>query len=270
MASAKSTKSPAFQFYPMEFLGSSKVDVMSMTERGIYITLLSRCWDENGLPTDLHRLARYVRMKHEQFDRLWRGSPLHECFYERGGKLHNPRLDKERQKQAEYKRRQTDNGAKGGRPKGKPKEPVGYSGETQPKPKKTSSSLSSSLSPSLTKKERASTEQKPHTIKAFLTVYESLFSELAGTKPAITSRDAKIAKDTIEHHGEPKAYELLRAFFASSDPFIQKSGYGLNVFSGQINKLLMGERQSGVTLTTSKTAGNLDVMRRFIERGKSA
>lgn len=151
MASSKSTKSPAFQFYPRDFLSSAKVDAMPMTERGVYITLLARCWLDNGLPTDMKTLATMARMKESAFERMWSNSQLGKCFHERGGKLHNERLDSERKKQVDFKRRQSDNGKLGGRPK-KPEETqekaVGSSGLTQPKPTESSSSSSSSASSS--------------------------------------------------------------------------------------------------------------------------
>lgn len=109
---------PSFQFYPDSFLSSSKVERMSMTERGIYITFLARCWQDNGLPTDMKVLAGFARMKPAQFERVWKGGALSECFYERNGKLHNERLDKERKKQAEFRRRQSDNAARGWRSRG--------------------------------------------------------------------------------------------------------------------------------------------------------
>lgn len=108
MAPVKRTTSPAFQFYPKDFLASRKVDRMSMTERGIYITLLARCWDEDGLPTDLGELATMARMKRSQFERLWNGSAVRLCFTERGGKLYNERLDRERKVQVEFRRKQKE------------------------------------------------------------------------------------------------------------------------------------------------------------------
>lgn len=111
-AVSKSTKSPAFQFYPKDFLTDSRVRYMSMTERGIYITLLSMCWTDDGLPSDLVKLAHDCGMKAGQFQRLWDSGVLHECFYEKNGRLYNPRLDKERKIQSEYRRRQTDNANK--------------------------------------------------------------------------------------------------------------------------------------------------------------
>lgn len=107
----KST-SPAFQFYPKDFLSSRRVENMTMAERGIYITLLCRCWDEDGLPTDLSELASMVRMKPAPFAKLWANSAVRHCFAERGGKLHNERLDRERKAQAEYRKRQKDKAEK--------------------------------------------------------------------------------------------------------------------------------------------------------------
>lgn len=98
---------PAFQFYPNDFLGSSKVQRMSLTERGAYITLLSHCWLDGGLSTDLKTLAAILHVKMVQFDRMWAGA-LHECFYEKNGLYQNRRLDIERKKQADFSKRQSD------------------------------------------------------------------------------------------------------------------------------------------------------------------
>ncbi len=80
---------------------------MSLTEIGAYMLLLSHCWLDNGIPTDVNQLARIVKVNEKQFARMWQG-PLSECFYLRSGRLQNVRLDAERTKQADYKRRQTD------------------------------------------------------------------------------------------------------------------------------------------------------------------
>jgi len=143
----KPNTAPAFQFYPSEFLSSSKVQRMSLIEVGIYTKLLCHCWLDNGLPTDTKKLARMVGMRPAQFEHLW-PNVLAECFYERDGKLHNFRQDKERKKQVDYKKTQAANGAKGGRPK----KPTAISGLSEIKPTKSEGepkkrSLSPSLSP---------------------------------------------------------------------------------------------------------------------------
>ncbi len=108
MATSKSSKSPAFQFYPRDFLSSRKVDRMSMTERGIYITLLAHCWIDRGLPTDMSELAYACRMKADKFERIWTRGVLHQCFELRNDRFVNPRLEVERKVQIDYSRKQKE------------------------------------------------------------------------------------------------------------------------------------------------------------------
>lgn len=105
-------KSPAFQFYPKDFLADSHVMRMSMAERGVYITLLSTCWLEKSLPSDLEALARTVGLPAAVFRKLWPAVAVCFVAQDDGGLIH-PRLEKERQKQATHKQRASDNGSKG-------------------------------------------------------------------------------------------------------------------------------------------------------------
>lgn len=112
-------KAPAFQFYPKDFLTDEKVVLMSNTETGIYIRLLCFCWLEGTLPLDTESLTRMARMPLKQFTKLWEKSPLRSCFFVADdGRLHHGRLDQEREKQEIFARRQSDNGKKGGKPRG--------------------------------------------------------------------------------------------------------------------------------------------------------
>lgn len=82
---------------------------MSMTERGVHITLLSHCWLEGSVPGDLRMLARMVGMKELQFTRMWATGPLHHCYQLTAeGRFINARLEEEREKQASFRRRQSD------------------------------------------------------------------------------------------------------------------------------------------------------------------
>ena len=112
MAKPQRSTSPAFQFYPKEFLSSSKVIAMSATERGAYITLLSVQWLDGSLPNDISALAKIAGITGKSFARMWPHN-LARCFVLRGGRFYNERLERERKKQAEYRQRQTDNAAKG-------------------------------------------------------------------------------------------------------------------------------------------------------------
>lgn len=104
-------KSPAFQFYPKEFLADGNVSGMTLQERGAYITLLCVCWNDGSLPMQTDRLANMVGTPLKQFERFW--PAVRVCFHERDGRYVHPRLEREREKQASHRQRATDRGAKG-------------------------------------------------------------------------------------------------------------------------------------------------------------
>ena len=104
-----STRSPAFQFYPRDFLGDANVAVMTLQERGAYITLLCHCWTEGSLPADNAKLARLCGVSPPAMKKLW--DALGPCFRTdtvSPGRLVQPRLEREREKQADFRRRQSD------------------------------------------------------------------------------------------------------------------------------------------------------------------
>jgi uncharacterized protein YdaU (DUF1376 family) len=108
MPTSKSIKSPAFQIYPKDFLSSSKVRKMSLTEIGAYTVLLLTSWLDGSLPDDPCELARTLGIKEVQFRKMWAG-PLGQCFTERHGRLTNDRLERERKSQADYRKKQKEN-----------------------------------------------------------------------------------------------------------------------------------------------------------------
>ena len=114
---AEDKKSPAFQFYASDFIGSSKVQRMPLAERGAYITLLAFAWLDHGLPTDMAELGRMVGLTKAAFTKMW-GSQIHKCFVERSGKFVNLRQEDIRKSQAEYRKRQRENAAKGWQSRG--------------------------------------------------------------------------------------------------------------------------------------------------------
>lgn len=120
--SSKKEKSPAFQFYPKDFLTDSKVICMTSEQRGYYITLLCIDWLEDGFyPEDILKLAGYdwhhadgtLRDDSEEVRRVLEG-----CFVlhrSNPAKVTNPRLQKERERQSEWR----EKCARGGRKSGK-------------------------------------------------------------------------------------------------------------------------------------------------------
>jgi len=103
---AKKEKSPAFQFYPKDFLSDMNVQIMTNEDVGVYIKLLCHCWLEGSIPSDQKDLtmlagARKISQK------------VIKCFTKKGTVLIHPRLEKEKKKQKEFNKTQSASGKKG-------------------------------------------------------------------------------------------------------------------------------------------------------------
>ena len=106
-------KSPAFQFYPKDFL--SDFDVMSMTneEVGCYIKLLCIDWLKSGIIDDTKKIQQMLNVNEQVFDSV-REHVLIK-FEKKGDKLFNPRLAEERIKQEKYRKQKAEAGKKSGK-----------------------------------------------------------------------------------------------------------------------------------------------------------
>jgi uncharacterized protein YdaU (DUF1376 family) len=104
-------QAPAFQFYPADFLADENVVVMSLAGRGAYITLLCYCWREGSIPVDFTRMGRMCGVDSSAMAQLW--EELHGCFEKAGDRYINPRLERERIKQAEHRNERRESGRKG-------------------------------------------------------------------------------------------------------------------------------------------------------------
>jgi hypothetical protein len=54
-------ESPAFRFYPADYLADEKVQAMSIEGEGCYIRLMSYCWREGSIPDDRSALAKLCK-----------------------------------------------------------------------------------------------------------------------------------------------------------------------------------------------------------------
>ena len=96
-------KSPAFQFYPKDWLSDLNVVRMTLEEQGAYMRLLCHQWLEGQLPANTSELARVVGVSSSRFARMWRS--IAPCFAlsDDGATLSNGRLEVERSKQADWR-----------------------------------------------------------------------------------------------------------------------------------------------------------------------
>lgn len=106
--------SPAFQFYPKDYLGDKNTIPMSTLETGAYLLLIMHCWEEDGLPPDLGDLADMCRLSVEEFTALW-DRRLRKCFdwNEKKNVFEHPRLLKEIKKQKSWKKQKSEAGKAG-------------------------------------------------------------------------------------------------------------------------------------------------------------
>lgn len=107
------SKAPAFQFYPSDFLTDENVVLMSLSERGAYITLICYCWKEGSIPNDLKLLARLCGGNASEMQEIWDG--IKNCFIPSENdpnRLVHPRLIAEENKQKEYSAKQRENAKK--------------------------------------------------------------------------------------------------------------------------------------------------------------
>jgi len=112
-------KSPAFQFYPDDFVGSGTVALLRDHEIGIYLMLLCLDWSDDGFvfpdPADvdeLDRLAAWCKTDRKRLVAAWKR--LAQAFpASEDSRRRNPRLERERAKQAVWREKSSTGGKKG-------------------------------------------------------------------------------------------------------------------------------------------------------------
>ena len=100
-------KAPAFQFYPKDWLTDPDVVCMSMAQKGAYITLICYCWREDKLPNNPDYIRKLLGNV-PKWKTLWNG--IKHKFEVQGNYLVHPRLEKERIKQEEHRRKKSISG----------------------------------------------------------------------------------------------------------------------------------------------------------------
>lgn len=266
MAAAKSTKSPAFQFYAGDFLSSSRVQRMSLAQIGIYIVLLCHVWLSGGIPIEPAEIAKLVKLPVARFRKLWT-APLSECFIKRGAQLTNPRLEEERRKQIAFRQRQSENGKKGGRRLGSglsqneptdnpplnPRDPIPYVEDEDCKAKSSSST-------SLKKKEN-----------------DVAFAEFRDAYPRSRRKGGPLVEQNFIRARElagglPALMDALANHLASEQWANPRMIPGMDVWFEEERWRQELPAAGAVTASASnpKTAGNVAALQRFIDRGRPA
>lgn len=132
-------KSPAFRFYPKDFLTDENVALMCLDEVGAYIVLLCHCWLEGSIPMDKSKLARLCKVTDEEMARIW--PAIEGCFSidkKDPQRVVSLRLEIERRKQRDWARKSAEGGRRSGKSRKEkkiPAEPETKGGSTLVEPK---------------------------------------------------------------------------------------------------------------------------------------
>lgn len=124
-------KSPAFQFYPRDWLSDPNITELSYEQEGWYIHLICYCWLEGDIPEDPASVLRILGIRSHDIDELEecellarlnkRNDDIAEllsiCFTasSKKGRLVHPRIEKERKAQEARRRERSESGKRGGK-----------------------------------------------------------------------------------------------------------------------------------------------------------
>jgi len=104
------SEAPAFQLYSADFYVDT--NEWSVDEVGIYTRLLLSQWSNKSLPDNITRLARIAGCSPQKFQKAW-GQIAIKFIKNGDGRLQNPRLEREREKQQKYRELQAEKGKRG-------------------------------------------------------------------------------------------------------------------------------------------------------------
>ncbi len=80
-------KLPYFPFYYLDWLSSSNVMMMSYEEKGLFIDMLCRCYNDDGLPDDNDKLQRLFKCDEKVLE------TVKDMFFSVDGMLQNEKLE---------------------------------------------------------------------------------------------------------------------------------------------------------------------------------
>lgn len=210
-------KAPAFQFYADDFL--SGTITMSNEERGAYIALLCIQWSKGFVSqTDFDRIAMAMpphsqAICQEKFEK------------DADGCMRNARLEKERQKQASYRKKQTQNAN------------LRWHGNANPDAKEMPPHMpeacSPSPSPSNTLNHTGSDEDPD--VETLRLRIGSWFKRRPTTQ--WSAKEMKVLKEVIKLKTPPEDIDLLEKRYLSGVDFLRQNPITLmNNWNGEIDK----------------------------------
>lgn len=257
----------------------------------MYRHLMDICWLELSIPSDHFLLSRILNVSEAKFKGAWR--LLGKCFKcgVQSDRLIHPRLDLERQKQADWRAKSAEGGRRSAhkpkRPKQKSTEQGGSTTVTrvvQPKADSAVCSLQSSVSSFQSSTPNAPSEQKQgkptkrasdspadprlHPMKEFI---ESEYHRVRGCALVTDSTDwmqfNAMLRKTNGRFDLAALKQAWTAFLESPNPYHQTQGHPLRFFSSNINGFVGARTHQVGQGRFDLHERNAEVLREFVARG---
>ena len=103
---------PAFQFYSSNYMSAIQYRTMSLSERGLMMSMLCECWVNSYVPSDISQLAKILGYSNDEVSQSLSTNVMH-FFFEDNDRIICPELIAYRNKLDERQRLQIEGGKKG-------------------------------------------------------------------------------------------------------------------------------------------------------------
>jgi len=223
---------PAFQFYPADFVADARVQLMNCEQIGAYWLLCCHMWMEGGvLPNNDAILARLSRT-----EKRWPKVKqlVMSCFVVCKTKVYHKRLRREKSKQVQLRKTRAAAGKLGAKAR------WGADGKRHSLPL-AKNGPSPSSSPSTPKKKPAAPPPvKPSGDHATAIAYFVEAYEKTVSLPYAFSagKDGKIVKDLLATFNLDGFKTMVDRYFGDPDQFSKDNGFSLQLMRGKANTLM--------------------------------
>lgn len=104
-----SRKPPAFQCYASNLIADKNYRLMSLSERGLWISMYLECWANQGVPSSPNELAKFLGFEHGEIE-LNLTKSVSSFFSVNGELMVSPELDDYREGLKKIRKKQSDGG----------------------------------------------------------------------------------------------------------------------------------------------------------------
>ena len=103
---------PYFPLFAANILASKPFKMMTIEERGLWITIQMECWVNGSVPSDLKDLAKYLGVGHDEVQRAFT-QKQHSFLQKVGGEIKSPDLEVQRKEFMDRREKQRIGGIQG-------------------------------------------------------------------------------------------------------------------------------------------------------------